>query len=701
MKRYLSDEEEHPDRVVLIRSSFMSILECAPGPEVVHEAFRCPLLEDRQCESVQRTLGSRMRISCELYEQIHKSESSQGFLVSDPDEESMIPEIILWQPNLGRDPDSWRPVTVDKMFSRVLRPHQIEGIKFLYGCLMGLSGPPGTEGCILADDMGLGKTLQSITVMWTLLNTNVRGISAPAVRRTMVLCPASLVKNWSSEIQKWTRNKCDHVTVAESTRDRIIGQFTNFRYSQSSKVLVCSYEAFRLHGKIVKDCHIDLLICDEAHRLKNDKTKLSVCISKIEAKKRLLLTGTPIQNDISEFFSMISLALPGLCMEDFNKRFALPIHKAREPGATDKQITAGQTALSELSELSNRFILRRTNTLLSKHLPKKHLLILFCDLTPTQRKIYTSVADWLLNGKNDLSNRALRATQLMMKICCHPSLLDRSGEPFINSEPLPGSEKDNFAISSKLMVLRMLLMNFRIEQDKCVVISTYTSCLEIVKQLCQSLGIRSVGLDGSVNISRRHQLVTLFNEQSGDGTPAVFLLSSKAGGCGINLIGANRLVMLDADWNPATDKQAMARVWREGQKKVCWIYRLFSTGSIEEKILQRQINKNGLSSSLVATTGQIEVKQGLARSEMKKLFCLKPVGIASDTHEVLQCKECSGFQSRPVEEYIEEDLNTWDHLCPDQVRYSDLLLHEGCLEGSTNYVTMFMYSSIENSPCSS
>ena len=340
--------------------------------------------------------------------------------------------------------------------------------------------------------------------------------------------------------------------------------------------------------------------------------------------------------------------------------------------------------------------------LLSKLLPTKHLLIVFCALSGVQRELYAKIADWLMRSSEKAGGRnALRASMLMMKLCCHPSLLDRScykpGEPLAGSECSRGGQID-FNLSGKLTVLKSLLVNFKKHNDKCVVISTFTSCLDAVERLCQTLTLKCVTLDGSVSITRRHELVTRFNQSSSSTSTGavVFLLSSKAGGCGINLIGANRLVMLDADWNPATDKQAMARVWREGQKKTCWIYRLFSTGTIEEKILQRQINKDGLSASVVGTGDASGLKEALSKAEIRNLFALKPQGVASDTHQVLQCKECSALQSRPKCEYSEGNLNTWDHLRGVEVANAPLLINEGCLEGGHECITMVMYSAVEN-----
>ena len=662
-KRFKKSDSDGELTTRLIRASFMPMLSVDSGVPIMFSPFVNPLMHESNEPGRSFRLGSRMRrTSVDISTRMIVPNSQSGPSDSDMDD-TPGPEIVLWNADHERDPETWVPVLVDRMLARVLRPHQVEGVKFIYKCLMGLAGPG--EGCILADDMGLGKTLQSITVIWTLLHSNIRGISSPAVRRVLVLCPASLVRNWGSEFEKWTKNKCKVIAVAESSRDKVIGQFTNFRFSQEAQVLITSYEAFRIHHKLVRESPIDLVVCDEAHRLKNDRTKLSLCISRLTARKRLLVTGTPIQNDLSEFFAMLTLALPELSEANFNQKYALAITRGRDPEASDKQKETADKALTELSDLSSSFILRRTNLLLSKLLPTKHLLILFCKLSENQRKAYTSVTDKLSSDKR----LALTALMELVKVCCP-------------SEP-----------EGKMSVLKTLLVNFNACGDKSVVISSYTSCLDKVASLCKTLNIQFHRLDGNIGVRKRHQIVTEFN-LSGCQKKTVFLLSSKAGGCGINLIGANRLVMLDADWNPANDKQAMARIWREGQKKECWIYRLFSTGTIEEKILQRQINKDGLSSSIVSSGNDTcALKEGLSSAQIRSLFDLKPPHVLSDTHQVIQCKKCPHQTSS---KYIEDDLLSWDHLEAANMRRLPDIEENGCVQGSDKDISLAMYMKVDN-----
>jgi len=279
--------------------------------------------------------------------------------------------------------------------------------------------------------------------------------------------------------------------------------------------------------------------------------------------------------------------------------------------------------------------------------------------------MYKQVVNWLLKespaaGKSN----ALRACSLLNNICCHPGMIGESA--YKKGAPLhsfnrtgPGEDVVGQYESGKLVVLTSLLVSFQKKSDKAVIVSNYTSCLGIIEKLCRHLNIGTYFLDGTVDPKRRQQLVSSFNSEKNT-LITVLLLSSKAGGCGLNIIGANRLVMFDADWNPANDKQAMARVWREGQKKVCWIYRLFSAGTIEEKILQRQMNKDKLSTSIIGFD-DVQLLQGLSPNTMKQIFQLKKYTNDCDTHQTMgcSCMKLDPLESRTMDE---DDLSTWLHV---------------------------------------
>ncbi|KAF7457662.1 SWI2/SNF2-containing protein RAD54 [Cryptosporidium felis] len=714
--------------IVLIRSPIMSMLSVDSGRPVTFQSFRSPMsghIPGVSLESRKMTLGARLprdSVFCSGLKQF------PGFKVppkmdehNNPRDESGPPinenPLVLWS---SMDDGINRVIEVDAMLTKWLREHQRQGVSFIFECLMGLRDFEG-NGCILADDMGLGKTLQSITILWTLLNQGFDG--KPSVRRAVVVCPASLVKNWASEIDKWLQGKCKCTPVAERDREKVISAFAGFRYDTASKILIASYETFRMHVDQLDGVPIDLVICDEAHRLKNDKTKTAMAINNLPAKKRLLLSGTPIQNDLVEFYSLVSLANPQVLgdVSQFKKIYANPILEGREPDASEYQQELATQRLQELSNITNHFILRRANTLLAKVLPPKIILNIFCNLTPIQNYLYrrflrSSTCKKLLSSESNgapsgLTGQVLSSIQSLMKLCNHPSLIrpkssggfgkgfEGSAEKYLemihgkgfsenssesNRRTVLGSSTRNSSrsgfsskpsLSGKLYLLYKLLFHIRSNtKDRVVLVSNYTQTLDVFESLCRDLQVPCVRLDGSTSITRRHNLVKTFNDPNSNSF--AFLLSSKAGGCGINLIGANRLVMFDPDWNPANDKQALARVWRDGQKKNCYIYRLFSTGTIEEKIYQRQLCKDGLSAMLVTSGGNNELKDSISADLVRDLFTLKEETI-SDTHDMIQCNRCHGPDGQlldmvPQTSGLEDDLNTWGHFhsfsnLPDEI----------------------------------
>lgn len=294
--------------------------------------------------------------------------------------------LVLWTDN--QDPN--HKVEVVPSLACKLRPHQREGVQFLFECTMGLRGFEG-QGCLLADDMGLGKTLMSITVMWTLLQQGfVKGSSA--ARKVMVICPTSLVGNWENEIRKWVGEGCNTFAV-KSEPKRIIENFLSYR---GKGVLIISYETQRRYSDLFSQAQsklkspescCDLLVCDEAHKLKNAESGLAKSLNLLPAKMRILLSGTPMQNELTEFYNMVNFCNPGVIgsPSEFRKRYERPILAAREPGASDKELQVAQELQNELSTIVNEFMLKRGNILNAQHLPPKLVQFVCCSLTDLQK----------------------------------------------------------------------------------------------------------------------------------------------------------------------------------------------------------------------------------------------------------------------------------------------------------------------------
>jgi DNA repair and recombination protein RAD54 and RAD54-like protein len=574
-----------------------------------------------------------------------------------------IEPLILWM-----NDDNTHRISVDPRLLQFLRPHQREGLQFTFDCVMGLRLPNDCAGCILADDMGLGKTFQAIALLWTVLTQSFSG-NGPTCARGLVVCPASLVNNWRKEIEKWIVHGCNVYAVSEGGQDYVRLQISNFlRRSKSPNVMIMSYETFRMYvDELSAEDAVGIVVADEAHRLKNDKTLTAQAIQLLPTRRRVLLSGTPIQNDLDEFYSMINVCNPTILGDPshFRRHYAMPILAAREPDASDKELEMAGERLRELSTITNMFILRRTNTILSGLLPPKAVQVVFCPPTDIQYLLYetflqSKMASKLISGKN---TDVLPAINALMKLCNSPLLVYTAGDYsekkkaasfFDECQDLfpdcmtrgRGAKASMPFLSGKLRVAHKLLCEVRATTtDKFVIVSNYTQTLGLFEMMCRENGWSFLRLDGATTVKKRQKLVDAFNDPASD--HFLFLLSSKAGGCGINLIGANRLILYDPDWNPANDKQAMARVWREGQKKKCYIYRFVTTGTIEEKIFQRQLAKDGLSNQVVNDAG--DQTRAIASEILKDLFTLNKETI-SDTHEKLLCDRCTatGVDGTPL-----------------------------------------------------
>ncbi|CAJ1380450.1 unnamed protein product [Effrenium voratum] len=674
-------------RMYLIRESIMPMLQLTQQETpIVWRSFKCP--RGQELEGLgKKTLGSRIRGFSQSVARVKR------FVEEEAKQPEVDPQtvgshkLVLWTPPAD-DPERRKEVVVDFDVSCKLREHQRIGVQFLFDCLMGLKDFNGC-GCILADDMGLGKTLQSVAAIWTLLTQggpNGRG----CCRKALVLCPASLVKNWAGELDKWLHGKCKYTACAVTGSAQVSGTFGAFKYDRESRVLIASYETFRNHAREVEDAGIDLIVCDEAHKLKNDEAATTRCISGLAAKRRLLISGTPIQNSLEEFFTLVSLANPGVFgeLQEFRRRFANPILKGREPTATAAERQKAEEMLAEVSRVTDKFILRRTNRLNARFLPPKQIFNVFVMPTDFQRRLYRSflksnIARKLLEENCKMTRSVLGTIKKLQGLVNHPYLVRSStqkleagfddeetkamfGEIDRMDQGLKGAKPVREELSGKLALVHQILSAIRASKsgDRIVLISNWTQTLDLIERMCGQYKWPTHRLDGSMAISKRMKLVTDFNRPENDQAFA-FLLSSKAGGCGLNLIGANRLVMFDPDWNPANDRQAMARVWRDGQKKPCYIYRLFTTGTIDEKVYQRQICKDGLSNMMVTETGEDEAQmtESLASDEVKDLFTFSEK-TACATHDMLSCQRCSTDAPSAVpqeEEVLEDDLRTWSH----------------------------------------
>ncbi|KAK6540324.1 DNA-dependent ATPase protein rad54 [Orbilia ellipsospora] len=586
-------------------------------------------------------------------------------------------------------------VVIDPRLAKVLRPHQIEGVKFLYRATTGLIDSKA-HGCIMADEMGLGKTLQCITLMWTLLKQSPEP-GKPTIRKCVIACPSSLVRNWANELVKWLGEGTIHPFAVDGkgTKEELISQLKQWAIASGNQivrpVLIVSYETLRLYAKELGNTEIGLMLCDEGHRLKNGESQTFTSLTELNVKRRVILSGTPIQNDLTEYFSLLNFANPDYLGSrgDFRKMYEMPILRGRDANSDEKTRQKGDERLRDLFGRVNKFIIRRTNDILSKYLPVKYEHVVFCNLAPFQKDLYnhfvtSSEVKKLLRG---VGCKPLKAINVLKKLCNHPDLLNlpddlHGSEQFFPDDFIPkgarGRENHRYVNvfhSGKMLVLDRMLRRIRQDtNDKIVLISNYTQTLDVFERLARANNYGFLRLDGTMTVNKRQKLVDKFNDPEGD--EFIFLLSSKAGGCGLNLIGANRLVLFDPDWNPAADQQALARVWRDGQKKDCFVYRFIATGTIEEKIFQRQSHKQSLSSCVVDEAQDVERHFG--SEDLRKLFEYN-TNTRSDTHDTFKCKRCKpdGKQYVKAPAMLYGDTSTWNHFAGDGMgKIEDLLLRQ-------------------------
>ncbi|KIM45152.1 hypothetical protein M413DRAFT_441835 [Hebeloma cylindrosporum] len=551
------------------------------------------------------------------------------------------------------------PVVVDPILSRKMRVHQKEGVKFLYECVMGLRKHEG-QGCILADEMGLGKTLQTICLVWTLLRQNPYAAPVAVVQKVLIVCPVSLVNNWKSEFHKWLgRDRLGIMAL-----DKNSSSIDLFGRSKVYEVLIIGYERLRTVIDKLADIQppIGLIICDEGHRLKSANNKTAAMFKTLDTRRRIILSGTPIQNALGEFHAMAEFCNPGL-LDDysvFRKVYETPILKSRTPDASSKEIELGETRTAQLLKVAKSFVLRRDATLLKNHLPPKSEYVVFVSPTSLQLNMFSAILhpkqlDDLMQSS---TAESLALINILTKISNSPILLKATADSIKGKKKDDGQsiqrravadalellpEKTHVAdmnLSGKLIVLSKMLKVLRQNTgEKCVLVSHYTSTLNILEAYCKKSSYSYYRLDGQTPQNKRQEYVNAFNGEN-QRSSFVFLLSSKAGGVGINLIGASRLFIVDSDWNPSHDLQSMARCHRDGQKRPVFIYRLLTAGAIDEKIYQRQVTKLALSDSLIGTGGNSSKSDSFTRKDLRDIFRIH-TDTACNTHDLLECP-CDG-----------------------------------------------------------
>ena len=463
--------------------------------------------------------------------------------------------------NLVDDFDGIEPAPMPEDLTAELRHYQNRGVDWLHFL------KSAEMGGILADDMGLGKTLQALCI-----------IEHP----TLVVCPTSVLHNWAAEAEKFRPNlKVNVYHGPTRTLD------------PDADITLTTYGILRLDIEKLRETTFRVAVLDEAQAIKNPESQVAQAAFRLNATFRLTLTGTPVENRLEELWSQLHFTNRGLLggRRDFRERYEKPI-SVGEPGVA-----------AHLRHRIKPFVLRRMKEQVAPELPKRTDMVLRCTLDKKERDTYEAirlstremVAEQLGQGGNVLA--ALEALLRLRQAACHRGLV-------------PGN--DDATGSSKVNLLVQTLDGAITEGHKALVFSQWTSMLDRVEPALKEAGIPYVRLDGSTR--NRGAVVERFQDPAG---PPVFLISLKAGGTGLNLTAADHVFLLDPWWNPAVEEQAADRAHRIGQDKPVFVYRLVTTDTVEERILELQDRKRALAD---AALGEASQAGGITRDELLALL---------------------------------------------------------------------------------
>ena len=479
-----------------------------------------------------------------------------------------------------RDHQTIKEIAPPENLQPILRPYQVSGFQWL-NYLQEVSW-----GGILADDMGLGKTVQALSLLQYYFETN-------GALKALVVCPTTLIYNWEAEIKKFTPS-LEYYIHHGNLRVRDIQEISKHH------IIITTYGTLRSDIKLFVQLPLDYVVLDESQAIKNPASKVTKAASLLNAKNRLCMSGTPLQNNTFDVFAQMNFLNPGMLgtMEFFRQEFAIPIDKFGEREQKD-----------HLRKILYPFILRRTKEQVAKDLPDKTETILFCEMGDEQRSIYDAYRNEFRNKilgtieEQGIQKSQLTILQGLMKlrqICDSPAILNEA-EPFENH-------------SIKLDEIgREIAEN--IGDHKALIFSQFLGMLALIKQKLTELNIRFEYFDGSTAAPDREKAIQSFQK---DDEVRVFLISLKAGGVGLNLTAADYVYIVDPWWNPAVEQQAIDRTHRIGQTKNIFAYRMICKDTIEDKIIQLQERKRALARELI--TDDDGFVKTLTKEDVEYLF---------------------------------------------------------------------------------
>ncbi|PFH46856.1 hypothetical protein AMATHDRAFT_68955 [Amanita thiersii Skay4041] len=483
-----------------------------------------------------------------------------------------------------------------KFINGIMRAYQLQGLNWMISLHHnGLNG-------ILADEMGLGKTLQTISFLAFL--KHYRGILGPH----LIVVPKSTLQNWNREFDRWTPDF--NVVLLTGTKEERSDLIANRLITQDFEVCITSYEICLIEKSALKKFSFEYIVIDEAHRIKNVDSILSQIVRSFTSRGRMLITGTPLQNNLKELFALLNF----ICPEIFVHYEDLDSFLHKDDSGAEGEEEKSKKVVEALHKILRPFLLRRVKSDVEKNLLPKKEINLYVGLTEMQRKWYRSVLEKDIDAVNGLTGKKEGKTRLMnmvmqlRKVTCHPYLFD-------GAEPGPPYTTDEHLIqnSGKMMILDKLLGLMKAKGSRVLIFSQMSRVLDILEDYCLFRGYRYCRIDGSTPHDERIVAIDEYNKPGSE--KFIFLLTTRAGGLGINLTTADIVVLYDSDWNPQADLQAMDRAHRIGQTKQVYVFRLVTEGSVEERMLERAAQKLRLDQLVIQQGHQQQAKTVAANKE--------------------------------------------------------------------------------------
>ncbi|XP_069467255.1 DNA excision repair protein ERCC-6 [Ambystoma mexicanum] len=540
-------------------------------------------------------------------------------------------------------------------------------------------------GGILGDEMGLGKTIQIIAFLAGLSYSRVRTRGSnyrfEGLGPTIIVCPTTVMHQWVKEFHTWWPQF--RVAVLHET-----GSYTNQKASlireiaKYSGVLITSYSYVRLMQESIQRYDWHYVILDEGHKIRNPNAAVTMACKQFRTPHRIILSGSPMQNNLKELWSLFDFVFPGKLgtLPVFMEQFSVPITMGGYSTASPVQVKTAYKCACVLRDTINPYLLRRmkTDVKMSLSLPDKSEQVLFCRLTEEQREVYQSYIDSkevyrILNG----DMMAFPGLIALRKICNHPDLFS-GGPKILKGVPDEDLEEaDHFGYwkrSGKLIVVESLLKIWHKQGHRVLLFSQSKQMLQILEFFLSDRHYSYVKMDGTTTVASRQPLIARFNQ---DSSIFVFLLTTKVGGLGVNLTGANRVIIFDPDWNPSTDTQARERAWRIGQTKQVTVYRLLTAGTIEEKIYHRQIFKQFLTNRVLKDPKQ---RRFFKSNDLYELFTLtSPDGSQGTETSAIFAGTGSDVQAPKLKRKLDRHSHSFPssgpahdlHKSPKHKRFSD------------------------------